>query len=225
MAAPESHPLDILRSSAAIAASCLLLAQAVAFYVVPKSEAPVMARPLTGLPAQLGSWTTVQETPVEPEVQAVLKATDTLSRIYFDSARGAHASLFVAFFASQRAGVAPHSPKNCLPGSGWAPISSGTLQVPVPGRTEPVEVNRYLVARGSEKTVVLYWYQTPHRITASEYLAKIWLVLDSVRYRRSDTSLVRIIVPAGDGEAARAEEKAVAFMQSLLPPLSAHLPH
>lgn len=225
MTQPKPLSLTLLRSSAAIAVSCLLLAQAVAFYLIPKSEAAVTARPLTNLPVEIGPWRSIMETPVEPEVQAVLKATDTLNRIYLDVARRAQASLFVAFFKSQKAGVAPHSPKNCLPGSGWAPISSGTLAVNIPGRPEPVEVNRYVVARGSEKTLVLYWYQTPYRITASEYMAKIWLVLDAVRYHRSDTSLVRIVVPATEGDAARAEQIAVSFMQSLLPPLTAHLPH
>ena len=58
-------------------------------------------------------------------------------------------------------------------------------------------MKRYLVVRGESKTLVLYWYQTPKRIVASEYAAKFWLAADSVRYRRSDTSLVRVIVPVG----------------------------
>jgi EpsI family protein len=133
-------------------------------------------------------------------------------------------NLFVAFFRSQATGVAPHSPKNCLPGSGYAPVSSGTVRIPIPALGETIEVNRYVVARGEAKTLVLYWYQTPKRIVASEFAAKFWLAADAVRYHRSDTSLVRVIVPIGPVSPDEADRLSVSFVQSLLPALNRHLP-
>ena len=35
----------------------------------------------------------------------------------------------------------------------------------------------------------------PQRVIASEYAAKFWLVADAIRYHRSDTALVKIVVP------------------------------
>jgi hypothetical protein len=69
------------------------------------------------------------------------------------------APLFVAYFQTQRTGKTPHSPKNCLPGSGWAPSQSGMIGIRVPGETEPIRVNRYIVSRGDNQDTVLYWYQ------------------------------------------------------------------
>jgi EpsI family protein len=224
MASHERGALDALKSPAAVILSCLLLAQAAAYYLMPNSEVKVAAQPLAGFSTQLGSWRSISETKMEPEVQAVLKSTDSLNRTYLEPAKGVSASLFIAYFQSQRAGVAPHSPKNCLPGSGWAPLTSGTIEVQAPGRAGPVEVNRYVVARGSEKTLVLYWYQTAHRVVASEYSAKVWLVLDALRYHRSDTSLVRIVVPVKDDDSAGAEAVATAFMKEALPALTNYLP-
>ena len=43
--------------------------------------------------------------------------------------------------------------------------------------------------------MVLYWYQGAHRAVASEYLSKVYLMWDSLRYHRSDEALVRVIVP------------------------------
>ncbi len=42
--------------------------------------------------------------------------------------------------------------------------------------------------------MVLYWYQARDRVIASEYSAKIYTVTDAIRYNRSDTSLVRVVV-------------------------------
>jgi EpsI family protein len=109
--------------------------------------------------------------------------------------------LFIAFFKTQRYGQAPHSPKNCLPGNGYEPIESGPITVAVPGRAEPIRINRYLTARGDEKSVTLYWYQSHDRVIAGEFAAKFWLIADSIRYHRSDTSLVKIVVPVRDGDA------------------------
>ena len=50
----------------------------------------------------------------------VLRADDTLNRIY--RLRAASSYLFIAYFKTQRYGQSPHSPKNCLPGSGWEPV-------------------------------------------------------------------------------------------------------
>ena len=206
---------------AAIWLSLLLIGQAAAWHLLPKTETPFTARPLREFPAQIDGWRLAEEHEIDPEVQRVLRADDTLSRTYVRSGSLVPVNLFVAFFRTQTSGAAPHSPKNCLPGSGYAPVDSGTMRIPA-GRAGEVEVNRYIVARGDARSVVLYWYQTPARIVASEFAAKFWLVADSIRYRRSDTSLVRIVVPMAGGADADAEARA--FATAVLPVLSDFLP-
>ena len=108
-------------------------------------------------------------------------------------------------------------------GSGFEPIESGPISIPVAGHA-PIEVNRYLTARGDEKSVTLYWYQSHSRIIASEYKAKLWLVADSIRYHRSDSSLVKVVVPVAHGDVDTATRTAVDFVQSLFPELAKQLP-
>jgi EpsI family protein len=224
MPAADRRATAWLKAPAALALSAFLVAQAVAYYSIPKTEARFETQPLATLPKTLGPWQAGAEFPVESEVQAVLKADDTLNRSYVLPGEPVPVNLFVAFFRSQATGVAPHSPKNCLPGSGYAPVSSGTVRIPIPALGETIEVNRYVVARGEAKTLVLYWYQTPKRIVASEFAAKFWLAADAVRYHRSDTSLVRVIVPIGPVSPDEADRLSVSFVQSLLPALNRHLP-
>ena len=165
-----------------------------------------------------------RDVPMEKEIQDVLKADDTLNRVYVNPSRTDFAFLFVAYFKTQRYGQAPHSPKNCLPGSGWEPVETGRQTINVPGWNAPIVTNRYVVENGDEKSVVLYWYQTHNRIIASEYWAKFWLVVDSIRYRRSDTALVKIVVPVHDNDIGAATAMGVQFVQALFPSLLRQLP-
>jgi EpsI family protein len=210
-------------NTALMVVSAILAIQIGAFYLIPSQELTPPNPNLKDLPSQLQTWRMVQESEVEQEVMEVLKADKTLSRMYVDSSNQT-ASLFVAFFRTQRAGVSPHSPKVCLPGSGWVPVNSMIIPLAVPGMDAPIPVNRYTIAKGDQKSVVLYWYQSHNRIVASEYSAKFYTILDSIRYRRSDTSLVRVLVPVADGKEGEAQATAEQFVRSFFSPLRQQLP-
>lgn len=164
-----------------------------------------------------------EDMPLDKETLDVLQADDILSRVYRNRDTGVFATLFVAYFQTQRTGKTPHSPKNCLPGSGWVPSESGYIQIPIQGEDQPISVNHYIVARGENQSVVLYWYQSHNRVVASEYYAKIFTVADAIRYNRSDTSLVRVVIGADRGDAKSASESAIRFVQSFFEPLKAYL--
>jgi EpsI family protein len=208
----------------ALVLSLALLTQALVFYAFSGAEEVPAPRPLREAPARFGDWTMATEGVVEQEVRDVLRADDVVSRVYAQSGSGRAASLFVAYFKSQRTGQAPHSPKNCLPGSGWVPSSSDAMRIPIAGRAEPIQVNRYIVSKGDEKSVVIYWYQTRDRVIASEFEAKFYLVINSIRYHRSDTALVRVVTPVRDDDEAGATKAAVEFVQSFFTPLRQFLP-
>jgi EpsI family protein len=154
----------------------------------------------------------------------VLKADDLLERNYGSASSVYPANLFVAYFKSQRTGVAPHSPKNCMPGSGWTPVVSETMKIDVPDRAEPIEANRYIVQRGEARSLVLYWYQSRDRTVANEYKAKFYVALDAIRYNRTDTALVRVVVPLASGDSGAGEKAAVAFVRAMYGQLRKHFP-
>jgi EpsI family protein len=217
--------MSFLDNRYARALTAVLLLQATAFYAVAsRSERAPLVSPLSLFPSAFGGWTMSRDVPMEKEIQDILKADDTMNRVYVNASRTAVAVLFVAYFKTQRYGQAPHSPKNCLPGSGWEPVETGRQTIDVPGWNGPIVTNRYVVAHGDEKSVVLYWYQTHNRIIASEYWAKFWLVVDSIRYRRSDTSLVKIVVPVRDNNIGAATALGVQFIQAVFPSLLRQLP-
>jgi EpsI family protein len=207
-----------------VALSAILLLGIVSFYAYPKAEITPQFPPLSQVPASAGEWRATQDIPLETDVMELLKADDTLNRLY-STRQGQSVSLFVAFFKTQRGGVTPHSPKVCLPGSGWTPSASSHIPINLPGRTSTESINRYIVSKGAEQSLVLYWYQTAARIIADEYTAKVYTVLDGIRYRRSDTSLVRIVTPIANGDVEQAQQNAMSFIRNVYPQLTPHLPH
>lgn len=214
-----------LRQPFLLVMTLLIAGEAALFYAYPKSEIVPEYRPLKELPQAIGNWRMLQEFPMDTEVQELLRADDSLNRNYGNPEAGpGYVSVFVALYRTQRSGISPHSPKVCLPGSGWTPSESERIQIRLPGRPAAESVNRYLVAKGELKTLVLYWYQSSARITASEYTAKVFTVLDGIRYRRSDTSLVRVIVPVANNDTNAAQQNALRFLNDTYPDLSKFLP-
>jgi EpsI family protein len=217
--------MNFLNNKYARALTLVLLVQTLAFYAIarrPENIPPVI--PLSFFPTSFDGWQTVKDIPVEKEVGDFLKADDLLNRFYVNPARTAQVSLFVAFFKTQRYGQSPHSPKNCLPGSGWEKVSDHKIPVTVQGWSAPIVINRYVVEHGDEKSVTLYWYHSHNRVIADEFAAKCWLVADSIRYHRSDTALVRVIVPVQNGDMESAGNTGVQFVQAVFPQILRQLP-
>jgi EpsI family protein len=204
-----------------VAATLVLLAQAVMLFSAIRPEAVPPVAPLAQMPKTLGSFRFEQEGVIDQETLDVLKADDILNRVYIEG--NSPVSLFVAAFRSQRNGKAPHSPKNCLPGSGWLPLHSGEATIDV-GATAPITVNRYVVAHGEQRSLVLYWYQSRDRVVASEYRAKFWVMADAVRLNRTDTALVRVVVPIVDKNEEAAMKTATDFVKTFYEPLRHYLP-
>jgi EpsI family protein len=213
----------LLQSKFIYGLTLVLVVQAVLFYSASHGEITPVAAPLSAFPARAGNWQLQQVGVIDRETQDVLKADDTLTRWYTAPEGGAN--LFIAYFKTQRQGQSPHSPKNCLPGSGWQPSATGRIDVPVDGGAGGrIHINQYVVSKGEAQSVVLYWYQTQGRVIADEFAAKFFLISDSIRNHRSDTALVRVVVPIAGGQTSQAEKVGTDFVQAFYPIVKAYLP-
>ena len=166
------------------------------------------ALPLRGplgstLPTEIGGRVGRDVLISEREV-AVAGVTDYMMRSYLvaDTTSGQLGfSVYVGYYDSQLQGKTIHSPKNCLPGSGWEALASTTVEIETDDG--PVHVNRYLLQNGAAQALVLYWYQGRGRVESNEYLVKWNLLRDAAIRQRSDEALVRIVVEVrADAEAA-----------------------
>jgi EpsI family protein len=174
-------------------------------------------QPLESIPLEIGDWTGREGNRLSQAEAEVLRATSYIKRDYYRE-DGASADLFMAFYSMQQAGEAMHSPKHCLPGSGWEIWKYTEATIPFEG--EPAVINRYYIQKGQSRLLVLYWYQSYERVVASEYFAKICLVWDSVMKHRTSGSIVRVIVedtPQGEKEALDLAAKLLPLVKNVLP--------
>ena len=186
--------------------------------------------PLETMPETIGAWHG-QDYALDPEVLQVLGEGSFLNRVYSEPASAGTASypagpvgLFIGYFPTQRTGQAIHSPQNCLPGAGWTFLSSHPMTLTdVHGKT--YDVGEYLITNGTVRQEVLYWYRAHGRSISNEYRAKFYMILDAMRYNRTDGALVRVITPLAPGETEQqVHDRAVAFTAQLAPMLPEYIP-
>jgi len=175
---------------------------------------------LADLPSTFAGYsgTDLELSPAEREVAGV---EDYLNRLFIGADSMLIASLYVGFYRSQVQGKTIHSPKNCLPGAGWEPISAGERMIQVGNASYPV--NRYILGKNTTRALVYYWYQGRGRISANEYRVKWELLRDKAVTGRSEEALVRIVVPMRDSE-EEADRLAEEIAKTYIGPLFETLP-
>jgi EpsI family protein len=161
---------------------------------------------------------------IDPAVLEVLGPGQYLSRLYADPQGSPPIDLFISYLPSQRTGNSIHSPKNCLPGSGWSFISSDYSSV-LATDGKRYNVGEYVIAHGAAKDFVVYWYHAHGRSVAGEYRARMYMVADAIRSNRTDGGFIRVITPIGSTEEiASARARATAFVAELAPQLHRFIP-
>ena len=212
----------------AVVLSLIMLTAAAVITYASRPEIIPIRQSLDGLPLRLAGWEGRRSPDMDQKKLDILGVDDYISRGYYRN-DSLPVSLYIGYYESQRSGDAIHSPMNCMPGSGWNPVKNERISIPV-NDGNVIEVNRITIQKGAVSQVVLYWYQSHGRVIASEYMGKIYTVLDAMRTNRTDAALVRIIssVPENSPLNATAEEAAekaaVEFAQALFPLLADYLP-
>jgi EpsI family protein len=196
----------------------LLVVSGIGLRMLSHGEPYVLRRPLKTLPMQVEGWRAA-DLAFSKRIIEVAGVDEYLYREY--NSGGVPLFLYIGYYQSQRTGDTIHSPKNCLPGSGWEPVYTGRTGIRAgDGRLLPV--NLYVVQKGQDRQLVLYWYQSHGRVIASEYWAKIYMIEDAIRLNRTDGALVRITTPVLGNQDAQIA--AVHFAEVLLPQLNEILP-
>ena len=191
------------------ATAVLLLGTTILSGLTARRIAEPLATPLEQIAPAIEGWQAAGDHVLPDGTLRALAPTAYLVRTYRKS--NVPLDLFIAYYAQQRAGESMHSPKHCLPGSGWEIWKHDSAVISVRGKN--VEINKYSIQNSGARMLMLYWYQSKTRIVASEYLGKILLARDTVFSGHTAGSIVRIMLP--DTPVASAE--GVAFATRLIP--------
>lgn len=172
----------------------VLLMGLVLSHLIVKREPIIPARvDFSEFPLEIGEWKGQRDS-IEQMYLARLHLTDYVMVNYMRQKVGGPVNFYTAYYESQSAGEAAHSPRSCIPGGGWKIESLSRVQFNT-GETSGHKVNRVEIAMGENRQLVYYWFQQRGRIINSEYLMKWYLFWDALLRNRSDGALVRLTTP------------------------------
>ncbi len=156
----------------------------------------------------------------DAEVLSVLKPTDYLSREY-EGAGGKRIQLYIGYHDGSKKSGQIHSPRNCLPGSGWQQLSSEQIYLGEAPRR--IKLVKAVYQKGDNRELFLYWFQMRDRSFADEYSLKLAGISSSIKLGRNDASFIRVSVPFATDE-KEAAEKGISFINDIYPHLRSFLP-
>ena len=155
-------------------------------------EVPLL-KPLETLNRRIGQWEYEGEVRLQNEIVDMLGVDDYIEYVY-KSAHNQKIDLYVSYFSSLKEGKQFHSPKNCLVGAGSFLMKAEKVDIPINnGQSASVPVNVMHINNRGQKQTVIYWFQCRGRYIRSEYTEKIFRVVDSIFYNRTDGAFIRVI--------------------------------
>lgn len=203
-----------------VIASVLMLVSLAGLRYFSHSEEIHPNKAFSAFPRQIGSWEGKEQF-FDQKVYEVLGVSDSFLANY-SSPEGKSVNLYIGFYQSQREGELIHSPKNCMPGAGWNISRSTIEELETPGfHSGKIRVIKLILEKGNHKQVMLYWFHARGRIISSEYMQKIYLVIDSMTRHRTDESFVRLISYGDEKEALNTLRE---FAKQLMPILHEYIP-
>lgn len=150
------------------------------------------AKSLAFFPTICREWRMTSQERLSDDILSVLKPTDYLSRRYEDGS-GARISLYIGYHDGGKASGDIHSPKNCLPGSGWQQLSSGRMDIKEPLGT--INLTRAVYQKGEYRELFLYWFQVRNKTLSDEFSLKLAGITNSIMHGRKDAAFIRISIP------------------------------
>lgn len=199
------------QTSVKIMLGTLIIAVIASSSIVEREDRIVDRKPFSEFPQMLGKWQAN-----EKRLPAAIIDSSDYYNGNFTSPEGNGINLYIAYYADQKFGPAPHSPELCIPGDGWK-ITSITPVRLKNKKDKQIEVNRLIITKGDHKIITYYWLKQGKKIFRKQYLARMGLILFAIKENRADAALVRLVseVSKNENEAdtdARMQEMATELL-------------
>ncbi len=173
------------------------------------------------IPKRDGTWSG-EEILFSEETYAIMKATKSIM-IAYKSEDQPGPGLFIAYFQDQKYGAQIHSPRHCLPGSGWGILRHTREKIQINGQALPV--NRVLIGARENRQLMYYWFVTRTGVITSEFGLKFNLFLNALFLKPTDAAFVRLTVSLPPGVSEKVgEEELQTFLGDFIMPIEKSLP-
>jgi len=204
--------------------SVLALYSISTLYIQERKDLVLARKDFSSFPLSLNNWSG-NKTYLDTKILKSLKADDYILADY-SNGKNNSVNFYIAYYASQQAGSAAHSPRACIPGGGWQINDLQTIDVNgISIMGKPLSVNRMIIKKGDYGQLVYYWFQQRDRVVTNEYMVKWYLFWDALTRNRTDGSLIRLttVVPPGE-DLGKADARLRSFLKIIEPALKGYLP-
>lgn len=184
------------------------------------SKRTPLPKPLATFPDVIGEWRTFRDIQFDQKTLSTLKPTDYLAKRYQREDKSS-IEVYIGYHDGAAEAGPLHSPKNCLPGSGWHETSSRIIEIPLGTTTLRAVVAEYRM--GEQAELFLYWFEVGGVSVSNEYMLKLLCVYHALRTGRQDSCFIRISLPV-QTSVAQTTEELVSFVRQAYPLLREHLP-
>jgi len=157
---------------------------------------------LSKLPMARGEW--VGKPEELPQSIVELLSPDDIFAASFINQNGNRVQLFVDYYSPQNTVGSIHSPRNCLPGSGWLIEGSEPRSIEISGHT--IRAVRFHLILGQARQVMDFWYITRMGETADDFRLKFNTMISSLVLRPTDKAFVRFVTPNDPSSLAALDE-------------------
>ena len=180
-------------------------------------------KPFSTFPKKIDEWSG-REDHFDKRIYDIVGVDDSFLCNY-TTPDGRQVHLYIGFYQSQREGDLIHSPKHCMPGAGWNIIKTSLEELIIPNHNPgKIKCIKLILEKSAQRQIVLYWFQSRGRFIASEYMQKIYLVIDSIIKHRTDGSFVRLIAPVTNADEEKTVKDLKDFAKLLIPILQEYIP-
>jgi EpsI family protein len=191
---------------------CLIAGTFAATQLVSRYRAPVgIQADLEKLPLSKGEWVGRLEALPQPIVD--LLNPDELFAASFHDPDGHWVQVFVDYYSPENTVGSIHSPRNCLPGSGWMISGATPREIEFAGRR--ISAVRFNLSLGKSRQVMDFWYITRMGETGDDYRLKFNTMIGSLILRPTDKAFVRFVTLDDPGSLAAMEEFERLFVQEI----------
>jgi EpsI family protein len=215
-----ANPMNLKNT---IIATAIMLLTTISLPYLTDSDDQPLKKDLTEFPMVIGDWhgTTSR---FDQRIYDVLGVDNSLLANYHNE-KNVNIQLYIGYYKSQREGEIIHSPKHCMPGSGWNIVENSLLAIDLKDPNgQLIKVIKLNLQNGAERQVAMYWFHSRGRVINSEYMQKIYLVWDAITKHRTDGSFVRLISSTTDQGERQTTQYLKQFSELIFPILDEFIP-
>ncbi len=165
------------------------------------------------IPHIIGEWRG-KDLSLEPSVYELLETKTIIHRQYTQNST----TLLLSIVYYPQTKVDFHAPESCLGGQGiQTRTSSRTINLSADGRPLSLDINEIVWGKGSNESLVYYFYKAGSFVGNSYIRLRLALALNKFSSTEKSGSLVRVSIPVYFSDYGKADSALRAFLAELYP--------